>query len=281
MALEKMISEGFQPDIIHGQITHHIGDVLYSFKRHFKVPVVCSEHWSGHLAERSVQLKVIDRIRLSLAKTSIDVILPVTQQLGEAFRLNGFKGEIEIWRNLVDEEMFFPQVEKHFDFIHISTLDENKRPEDIIRAFSSVLKSFPNAKMSLGGDGDTSPLKQLKDSLDITDHNLDIHGKLAYEEVAKRMRESRVLIQFSNYENLPCTIGEALMSGLRVISSNVGGISELVNSSNGALVPKGYVDQLTEAMMLEMKGSPTNTSFNELSTSRLLKQINSIYNRLQ
>jgi glycosyltransferase involved in cell wall biosynthesis len=53
---------------------------------------------------------------------------------------------------------------------------------------------------------------------------------------------------FSRIENLPCAILEALSCGLPVISSNVGGISEWINESNGMLVPSEDEDALLKAM---------------------------------
>ena len=44
---------------------------------------------------------------------------------------------------------------------------------------------------------------------------------------------------FSNYENLPVVINEAFCCGVPVISTDVGGIREVVNASNGKLVKKG------------------------------------------
>ncbi|MBL0131813.1 MAG: glycosyltransferase [Chitinophagaceae bacterium] len=47
------------------------------------------------------------------------------------------------------------------------------------------------------------------------------------------------MIVFSNIENSPCVIGEALCCGLPVIATDVGGIPELVNENNSIrVVPK-------------------------------------------
>ena len=62
------------------------------------------------------------------------------------------------------------------------------------------------------------------------------------------MQESDCLILFSNIENSPCVIGEALCCGLPVISSNAGGIPELVNSENSILVNPGNEAELSAAM---------------------------------
>ena len=62
------------------------------------------------------------------------------------------------------------------------------------------------------------------------------------------MQQADALVHFSNYENLPCVINEALCCGLPVISSVVGGIAELVNSSNGVLIAPGDTNALTNAL---------------------------------
>jgi len=48
---------------------------------------------------------------------------------------------------------------------------------------------------------------------------------------------------------MPCVVLEALCCGLPVISSDVGGVSEVINSKNGLLVPEYTVESLLETMM--------------------------------
>jgi len=55
--------------------------------------------------------------------------------------------------------------------------------------------------------------------------------------------------KFSRYENSPCTIIEALMAGVPVIASNVGGIPEVVDKNNGLLVASEDVKGLCQAMV--------------------------------
>lgn len=47
---------------------------------------------------------------------------------------------------------------------------------------------------------------------------------------------SDLFVLFSDFEGLPMTIIEAMSKGKAIIASNVGGISELVDSSNGVLI---------------------------------------------
>jgi glycosyltransferase involved in cell wall biosynthesis len=56
------------------------------------------------------------------------------------------------------------------------------------------------------------------------------------------IQESDALLMFSNYENFPCVIAESMMCGKPVITSDVNGIPEHVNSLNGILVkPKDEI----------------------------------------
>jgi glycosyltransferase involved in cell wall biosynthesis len=62
------------------------------------------------------------------------------------------------------------------------------------------------------------------------------------------MQASHYLLMFSNYENLPCVIVEAMACGLGIISTRVGGISEHINSDRGLLIGPGNEDELYSAI---------------------------------
>ena len=67
-------------------------------------------------------------------------------------------------------------------------------------------------------------------------------------EVAEYMQHSDFFVLFSNYENSPVVISESLACGKPVISSNVGGISEHINSSNGILIAPRDEEALAESI---------------------------------
>ena len=62
------------------------------------------------------------------------------------------------------------------------------------------------------------------------------------------MQSAHAHVLFSFAENMPCVILESLCCGKPVISSNVGGVGEVVTSDNGILVEPGNEAQLSEAM---------------------------------
>ena len=61
---------------------------------------------------------------------------------------------------------------------------------------------------------------------------------------------ARFLVMPSEWwENNPLSIIESLCAGTPVVSTRMGGIPELIDNSNGLLVPAGDADALSAAML--------------------------------
>lgn len=57
-----------------------------------------------------------------------------------------------------------------------------------------------------------------------------------YSQASALIRYCDIFVLFSNYEGLPITIIEAMAAGKAIVASNVGGVSELVDTANGRLI---------------------------------------------
>ncbi|MFH0999278.1 MAG: glycosyltransferase family 4 protein, partial [Bacteroidota bacterium] len=57
------------------------------------------------------------------------------------------------------------------------------------------------------------------------------------------------MVIFSNFENIPVVLNEALVCGLPVIATNVGGIKEIVNEENGIIIESGDENLLAETLL--------------------------------
>jgi glycosyltransferase involved in cell wall biosynthesis len=73
-------------------------------------------------------------------------------------------------------------------------------------------------------------------------------GERTPGEVAEYMKNADFFVLFSNYENAPVVISESLICGKPVISTDVGGIPEFVNESNGILIPARDENKLLESL---------------------------------
>lgn len=153
-------------------------------------------------------------------------------------------------RNTVDTQLFYPeQPSTQFRWFHASALGEQKRPEDMIKAFGLWSRQRkPDWELVICG-----PIKPalvaLAEAEGIGDR-IQWRGMVSYATVAAEMRAASALVLFSWHENFPCVVVEALCSGLPVLASAVGGISEAIDDTNGRLV-EVHADVQTMANCLD------------------------------
>jgi glycosyltransferase involved in cell wall biosynthesis len=133
-----------------------------------------------------------------------------------------------------------------FKWLHVSSLQPLKNITAVIQAFQQLYLLRQDWVFEIVGPADETLVRLVKES-DLSDR-ISFAGETDHLLVAEKMKESSALVLFSKYENFPCVIIEALCCGLPVVSSDVGGVSEAINKSNGILVESENIQQLTQAM---------------------------------
>ena len=113
---------------------------------------------------------------------------------------------------------------------------------------------------------------QLNDKVSFT-------GMLQGTDLVNTLASGDFLVLSSNYENMPVVILEAFACGLPVVSTNVGGIAEMVNESNGILVPPRDPEKLADAMQ-KMLQSYQDYDANTLRDSIIKKFSNEAVGKL-
>jgi len=241
-----------KPDIVHIHVPVKAGVTALWLKKKYNIPFVVTEHSSAYFESipenyfsRNNYFKFITKQTMQQAEVVSSVSNWLLHRLSELFTIKQSK----LIRNVVDISLFYPvQISnKKKRFIHVSMMHPLKNVNGILRALAILNKKNTEWEMSFIGPASKENLK-LSFDLGLS-KQIAWNGALLYSEVAKEMQRADVLIHFSKYENLPCVVNEALCCGLPVISSNVGGISELVNNSNGILVENENIDQLANAML--------------------------------
>ncbi|HOV10909.1 MAG TPA: glycosyltransferase family 4 protein, partial [Bacteroidales bacterium] len=122
-----------------------------------------------------------------------------------------------------------------------SLLDQQKNFSGILLALSLLAEKRDDFVLDVVSDGDFEQFARKYEKLNIT-HKLVFHGRRNTDEVAAIIRRGDFLLLFSNYENFPCVIAEAMACGLPVLSSDVGGIAEHISPANGLLVEAQNID---------------------------------------
>lgn len=253
VALQKFESENEREvDIIHLNVLYPAARQALLLVRKWRVPFIVTEHWTGFHADTHSTIRPWQKTLMRTATKAAAFVCPVSEHLAKAMQHHGLKGNYKVVPNVVDTEIFVPNEEKEnsvFTFLHVSSLlDQHKNVSGLLRAFQQVALKHPNVKLKVVGDGDINPHKHFAQKLGIPKEQIEFAGEQPLETIAELMRQANGFVLFSNYENLPCVIGESFASGTPVISSDVGGISEHMPTFGGKLVEKGNEKALIDAM---------------------------------
>ena len=241
-----------KPDLVHANVLYPIGFIAFIYLILFKTNFVVTEHWTGFQKGEYKEFSVVKRLLFNFIGTKATYILPVTDDLKHSMLTSGIKGNFKIIPNVVETDLF--RKNKVFDnnkkqILHISHLrDKHKNISGILRVISKLSQIRQDFILKIIHSEENNALVELASSLGILGKYVNFCGNKNYQEVADFMSKSVFLVLFSNFENLPCVIVEALSSGLPVISTDVGGIKEHIDNSKGILIKRGDELALLDAM---------------------------------
>jgi glycogen synthase len=242
----------FKPTILHLHVVYSAGLYALWLKFLTGLPLFISEHWSGYEQGAYQKATFLHRKIFQQCFRNATASICISNKMYQILCKNGlFARRNLIIPNVVDTTIFTPIKHNHLKtkFIHVSNLYRKiKNTEGILRVVQRLVDKNQNFLLEIVGDGQNrSALEAMVQATQLQNFVL-FTGFFSTEKVAERMRQSDVLVLFSNYEGLPCVILEALASGLPVIATETGGIHEWVTPETGILVKIGDENALLEAM---------------------------------
>ena len=156
----------------------------------------------------------------------------------------------------------------------------------VLQALPQICEKYPAAKLYVAGDKITA-YKSIKEKIKIGSYgkyclsliwkyNLQdkvmFLGKLGSEEMCRQYLNSHVFLSASSMENSSNSMGEAMLLGMPVVSSEVGGIpSMLTHEKEGLLYPAGDIQALAEAVCRMFADETAATQYGERARERALK----------
>ncbi len=256
--------EGWMPDVVQLNVLQKQGFLALYLKKHYGIPYVIVEHWSGYLPENGAYLRNNGSLKRKIYEkiaAEASVIMPVSERLKEAMQTCGIQNaRWEKIHNVVDD-FFFEKPELRNDVItesrdgrktllHVSCFDEAaKNVKGLLRAAKTLSEKRQDWQLALVGTGtDYKEVRAYANTLAFPEGTLRWTGELTPREVAKEMHKADAFVLPSNYENAPVVLSESLAMGLPIIASRVGGIPEMVDDESGILVPTRDEKALAEAM---------------------------------
>ena len=279
-----------KPDIIHVHVLTRLGIIARWQKLVHGTPYIITEHWSRYLPGNDFN-GFFRKWATKIVVKHASVITTVTENLANAMQSHGLKNpNYMVLPNVVDTNIF--QIKPHDNavpkIIHVSCFeDKSKNISGLLESLRLLKDRNIDFKAVLIGDGmDYESMKQKAASMQLNDR-VTFTGMLQGNELVDVIASGDFLVLSSNYENMPVVILEAFACGLPVVSTNVGGIAEIVDESNGILVPPHDSEKLADAMrkMLQsFKNYDANTLregiIKKFSNDAVGKLLNDIYKNL-
>lgn len=194
----------------------------------------------------------------------------------------GIQREIRVIYNFVDttranlgptpsqKDTFAPNGESVL--MHASNFRELKRVGDVVQIFAHVREHIP-AKLVLIGEGPDQPhIQQLVKELNLSD-SVAFLGAL--DQVEPLFRCADLFLLPSEQESFGLSALEAMMCGVPVIGSDVGGMPEVItHGETGYLYPVGDTQSMAQSAVSLLSNSVEHERFKQAARVRAQEHFN-------
>ena len=269
---------------------------------HYAIPHASSAYLAKQMLKKKKDLKVITTLHgtditliglepsfLPLVKFSIeesDGVTAVSRSLKEQTLTSyNIEKDIQVIHNFIDSDIYKPakdgglreHVAPHGEkvLVHTSNFRVVKRVPDTIRILERVIKEIPS-KLLLVGDGpDRSECERLCRQLGLCD-DVKFLGK--QDGLVEILNAADIFLIPSQSESFGLAALEAMACGLPVISSNIGGLPELIrHNETGFIAGIGDVDRMAKYVVDLF----TNQRKYELFSAKARDRAVNVFNKLK
>jgi teichuronic acid biosynthesis glycosyltransferase TuaC len=251
--IQRLVDEGYDFDVIDAHYYYPDGVAAALLARHFKKPFAVTARGSDiNLIARHAIPRRLMRWASTRAAASIGVSTALTKamlQIGmPAFSLMTMPNGVDL--NLFRAhppaaariELGWPQGPT---LLSVGNLVENKGHHIAIEA----LAQLPQFRLVIAGEGpQRRELELLASQINVA-NRVQFLGRLDQGQLAKCYSASDVLVLASSREGWPNVLLESMACGTPVVATDVGGVAEIVTSSNvGRLMSNRTVADLLAAV---------------------------------
>ena len=175
-----------------------------------------------------------------------EVVVP-SEYLVRVFSKFGLKARAI--NNLVELDNFNFRERSPLEPVLLSNrnLEKHYGVDKVLRAFALIQKQLPAARLTVAGDGSQ---REVLENLarDLRLRNTDFVGQVEHNAIVSQYHSADIFLNASEIDNQPLSILEAFACGLPVVTTNAGGIPDMVSDGvNGLLVGCGDHEALAKA----------------------------------
>lgn len=172
--------------------------------------------------------------------------------------------------------------------LFVGRLDPQKAPGDLLTAFGRFAEQAPDFHLLFVGEG---PLKtELQQSANQLSCAERVHFAGWQSQIPQLMRAADCLVLPSLWEGMPNVVLEAMASGLPVISTEVDGVSELIQQGEqGTLVAQRSPAEIQQALQAlatqpasfrKMAGNAQDTVKKEFTWDSIAHKYEQVYEKI-
>lgn len=276
----------------HASVACLARDILATYGIH--VPVVTTLHGTDiTLVGKNQSYEPV--VTYSIERSN--GVTAVSKFLKDATYLNfNVKKNIEVIYNFVELDRFTRQDKEHFKkmitqggqklLVHTSNFRKVKRIQDVISMFEIVHQHVPSRLLMVGDGPERRHAEEMVRELGIEEDVYFLGSQNAVEEIYSI---GDLFVIPSENESFGLSALEAMACGVPVISSNVGGLPELVQDGvNGFTSPVGDVKKmasdaitlLTDDERWKVFSENARRRAEEFETSRIVSQYEALYEQV-
>jgi glycosyltransferase involved in cell wall biosynthesis len=280
-------------DLIHAHFTWPSGAVAVRLKEKFKVPVIITEHTHKTLYDA---LNRRDRTFIN-TWNACDAIIRVNKKDIHLFVEIGIpENKLFAIANGYDYKKYFPipasVARKNLGIdtenriiIHISRLSEEKGQQYLIEAMGSIIKKRPDIMCYIGGTGPLKDTIQAHIEAINCSKNIKMIGFVPDDLMVMWINAADFFVLPSLGEGNPTVMFETLGCGKPFVSTNVGGVPEVITSDEyGLLVnpadPKDLEEKILIALDREWDQETILTYAAQYTWENIAKEIKDVYNQI-
>ena len=201
-----------------------------------------------HSGEAEDHLRRWPRTSLPMIRLADRVVVP-SDYLVSVFANFGIKAERVL--NTVDLARFRFRERNELSPVLLSNrnLERHYNVECTLRAFAIIQQRIPDARLIVAGDGsERNRIRALAVSLGLK--NVEFLGAVAPEHMPALYDRAGVFVNASDIDNQPLSIIEAFASGLPVVTTNAGGIPDMVTDrETGLMVDRNDPEAIAEQVI--------------------------------
>ncbi len=242
-------------DVIHTHVVLPMGGFAVALSAKWKIPFILQEH-SGPFEMHCSNAKQVKGVQFVLSRCSLK--LPVSNALKRRMQVYDSMNNYRIAPNLIRTDIFKPCIKSSavnsnaIKIISVCSAQKVKRHDLMFLTVKELISRNIPVKLTLYGiDRTEIELVELCNSLGLNDM-VSFMGNTDKSTIYDAFCDHDVYLCTSDIETFGLAPAEAICSGLPVVSSDCGGVSEFLNPENSVIVrdndPKVFGDAIESIM---------------------------------